>query len=178
MYFIKRKFKLNKKNIHSTFYVANNVKLSNDLIAGAYSYVGTGSLIYPKVQLGNFTMVANDVKIIGGDHTFKFPEKPIIFSPRGIINTTIIGDDVWIGANSIIMTGVKIGDGAIVSAGSVVTKDINPYDIVGGVPAKFIKTRFSPNEIEKHQKMLIKNRVSLSFEEKDLCANQPSHPLN
>lgn len=55
----------------------------------------------------------------------------------------IIGNDVWIGQNAIVLNGVKIGDGAIVAAGAVVTKDVDPYSIVGGVPAKIIKKRFS-----------------------------------
>ncbi|QQX88682.1 CatB-related O-acetyltransferase [Cupriavidus necator] len=58
-----------------------------------------------------------------------------------------IGSDVWIGARSIILDGVKIGDGAIVAAGSVVTENVDPYAIVGGVPAKLIRRRFSP-EVE------------------------------
>ena len=53
----------------------------------------------------------------------------------------IIGSDVWIGSNAVILKGIKIGDGAIVAAGAVVTKDVAPYTIVGGCPAKYIKTR-------------------------------------
>lgn len=59
----------------------------------------------------------------------------------------VIGNDVWIGSHVLIMGGVTIGDGAIVAAGSVVTKDIQPYSIVGGVPAKHIKYRFSTEQI-------------------------------
>ena len=62
--------------------------------------------------------------------------------------STDIGNDVWIGNNVIIKYGVKIGDGAILGAGAVVTKDVEPYSIVGGVPAKVIKYRFSPDEIK------------------------------
>ena len=61
----------------------------------------------------------------------------------------IIGNDVWIGANAIILQGVTIGDGAIIAAGAVVTKDVPPYAIVGGVPAKVIKYRFSDDVILK-----------------------------
>lgn len=59
-----------------------------------------------------------------------------------------IGNDVWIGQNAVIMDGVKIGDGAIVAAGAVVTKDVAPYAIVGGVPAKLIKYRFDEATIK------------------------------
>jgi chloramphenicol O-acetyltransferase type B len=61
---------------------------------------------------------------------------------------TIIGNDVWIGANAIIMPGVKIGDGAVIATASVVTKNVEPYSIVGGNPAKIIKKRFSDGEIQ------------------------------
>lgn len=60
-----------------------------------------------------------------------------------------IGNDVWIGCNVTIVRGVKIGDGAIIAAGSVVTKDVQPYTIVGGVPAKFIKHRFDVKSIAR-----------------------------
>ncbi|HSH65656.1 MAG TPA: CatB-related O-acetyltransferase, partial [Bacteroidia bacterium] len=61
---------------------------------------------------------------------------------------TTIGNDVWIGNNAIIKYGIKIGDGAIIGSGAVVTKDVEPYSIVGGVPAKVIKYRFKPEQIE------------------------------
>lgn len=61
----------------------------------------------------------------------------------------VIGNDVWIGIRCIIMDGVSIGDGAVVAAGSVVTKDVAPYAIVGGVPAKVIRFRFNDSVIEK-----------------------------
>ncbi|MBE5883522.1 MAG: CatB-related O-acetyltransferase [Lachnospiraceae bacterium] len=63
-------------------------------------------------------------------------------------DTVVIGNDVWIGTGAQILLGVKIGDGAIVAAGSVVTKDVPPYTVVGGVPAKVIKRRFSDEVIE------------------------------
>lgn len=59
-----------------------------------------------------------------------------------------IGNDVWIGNNVLIMDGIRIGDGAILAAGSVIAKDVEPYTIVGGVPAKFIRKRFKDSEID------------------------------
>lgn len=61
----------------------------------------------------------------------------------------IVGNDVWIGAKSTLMSGIKIGDGAIIAAGALVTKDVEPYSVVGGNPAKHLKFRFSDSQIEK-----------------------------
>ncbi|MCG1037472.1 CatB-related O-acetyltransferase [Polaribacter sp. DS7-9] len=178
MFFVRKKFKLNKNNIHKTFYVAKGVSLASDLKAGAFSYIGTNSRIYPKVEIGDYTMIAGDVRIVGGDHTYDTPGLPIIFCDRGIVNKTIIGKDVWVGANSIIMTGVRIGNGSIVAAGSIVTKDVAPYSIVAGAPAKVIKKRFSEDQIEIHEKMLMKKIEELNLGEKDLCANRPKASSN
>lgn len=67
---------------------------------------------------------------------------PIIFSGRSEVKSTSIGTDCWIGAHTIIMCGTKIGDGSIIAAGSIVTKDVEPYSVYGGVPAKKIKNRY------------------------------------
>ena len=66
----------------------------------------------------------------------------------------IFEGDNWIGANSTILKGVTIGKGAVVAAGSVVSKDVMPYSIVGGVPARIIKMRFNENEMQKHEQLL------------------------
>jgi acetyltransferase-like isoleucine patch superfamily enzyme len=67
----------------------------------------------------------------------------------GTKGDVIIGNDVWIGANSTIMSGVTIGDGAVVAGSSHVVKDVEPYTLVGGNPARYIKHRFTPSQIEK-----------------------------
>lgn len=128
--------------------------IAKDVKLGAWSYVGPGSIIYPKVSIGRYTFLANDVLIIGGDHNFRNPDLPIPFAGREELLPTNIGEDVWIGARSIIMTGLAIGDGAIVAAGAVVTKDIPPYEIWAGIPAKKIGMRFNKEEILRHKKML------------------------
>lgn len=156
---VKRKlyiFKYGLKKVDKTFIASPKCSIAKDFIAGPYSYVGPYSQIYPHVQIGKFTMLANNVAVIGGDHNYRKSGVPIIFSGRENIRTTKIGDDVWIGAYSVIMSGVNIGNGAIVAAGSVVTKDVPPYCIVGGCPAKFIKMRFTESEIFVHEQMLSK----------------------
>jgi acetyltransferase-like isoleucine patch superfamily enzyme len=108
-------------------------------------------------------MLAHNVSIVGGDHIFSNPNYPIIFSGRPQLERTVIGEDVWIGAYSIIIAGVKIGNGAIIGAGSVVTKDIPEYTIFAGSPAKFIKMRFSDKDILTHKNMLLNNKFKMSY---------------
>ena len=79
-------------------------------------------------------------------HGVEFPPLFVETLDKGQIK---IGHDVWVGANSCIMGGITIGTGAIIGAGSLVTKDVAPYTIVGGVPAKVIRTRFSNAAVEK-----------------------------
>ena len=144
------------KNVHQTFLATFGLsQVSKDIGAGAYSYIGPNCIIYPKVTIGDFTQIANDVMIIGGDHNFRIPENPIVFNGREELRSTIIGKDCWIGARSIIIAGVTIGDGAIVAAGSVVTKDLDAYGVYGGVPVRKIKDRFkNADEIQRHKTML------------------------
>ena len=75
--------------------------------------------------------------------------KKLLSRTRSFAGGGIIGNDVWIGAEAIIMSGINIGDGAVIAAGSVVTKDVEPYTIVGGCPARIIKKRFDEKTIEK-----------------------------
>lgn len=167
MFYLRKRFNL--KYVSKSFYLGKSTKLSSDLIAKDFSYIGPNSIIYPKVTLGKYSMIANNVSIVGGDHNFDKPMTPIIFSGRGRLKQTIIGDDVWIGAHSIIKAGVKIGDGAIVAMGSVVTKDLNSYTIYAGVPAKKIKKRFNEEDEKRHMAMLEKCYRDLGFNYKMLC---------
>jgi acetyltransferase-like isoleucine patch superfamily enzyme len=147
--------------VSPTFNFGGKCKISQDLKAGDYSYIGNNCLIYPNVSIGKYSMLAQNVQIIGDDHQFNVPGSPIIFSGRPHLKETSIGRDVWIGANCIILTGVTVGDGSIIAAGSVVTKDIPAMVIAGGVPAKVIKKRFQSNDEEKlHLHML--NQKSFS----------------
>jgi lysophospholipase L1-like esterase len=107
------------------------------------------------VQLGPYSMLGPRVSIVGGDHRFDRPGLPIIFSGRPALEKTIIEADVWIGAGAILLAGVRIGRGAIVAAGAVVTKDVAPYEVHGGVPARKIRERFAnADDRELHDRML------------------------
>ncbi|WHI52436.1 CatB-related O-acetyltransferase [Microbulbifer sp. MLAF003] len=151
---LKRKF-YGLKHVHSTFFMAGKGRVSRDFVAAEYSFISDGCRICPKVSIGRYTMFGPNVTITGGDHRFDIPGTPMIFSGRPKPKQTIIEDDVWVGYGSVIMSGVRVGRGAIIAANSVVTKDVPPYEIYGGVPAKKIKDRFSSVEdINIHDVML------------------------
>lgn len=139
------------KHTHETFLVGGRADISKDLVAGMYSYVGPRCEIKSGVKIGAFSMLGPRVSIVGNDHVYNICGTPIIFSGRPDFKETIIGDDVWIGANATIMRGVVIADGAIVAAGSVVTKNVSACEIVGGVPARHIGFRFdSAADVLRH----------------------------
>lgn len=112
-----------------------------------------------KLVIGKFCMFAHDVIILpGGEHDLSkitcYPIRRVFYKMSGNIDSSnkgpvIIGNDVWVGAGAIILSGVNICDGAIVAAGAVVTKDVPAYSIVGGNPARVIRFRFSENQIAK-----------------------------
>lgn len=141
--------------VSRSFYMSGKSIVSTDFVIGKHSFMGANCEIGPKVKAGDYVMFAPNVKIIGGDHRYDLAGVPIIFSGRPALKPTIIESDVWIGHSSIIMSGVIIGRGSIIAAGSVVTCDVLPYSIVGGVPAKKIKSRFiSDDQIDIHDRML------------------------
>jgi len=133
---------------------------------GKYSY-GEPKLFFEsneaRLHVGNFCSIADNVKIfLGGNHrtdwitTYPFGhinnETFNSFNGEGHPSTkgdVYIGNDVWIGNNTTIMSGVKIGDGAVIAANSHVVKEVKPYELVGGNPAKHIKYRFTKEQIDE-----------------------------
>jgi acetyltransferase-like isoleucine patch superfamily enzyme len=147
-----------------TAYIGKGCQLSRDLVAGPFSYIGPRSQIGPKVEIGSYTMLGPEVMVTGGDHLWDKPGVPIIFAGRPILLKTVIGPDVWIGARAIIRAGVRIGRGAIVGAGAVITRDVPEYEIHCGVPGRRIKDRFEGlREREIHDKMLDRPAASGTF---------------
>jgi acetyltransferase-like isoleucine patch superfamily enzyme/glycosyltransferase involved in cell wall biosynthesis len=113
------------------------------------------------LTIGSFVSLADEVTfMLGGNHPYEgvstFPFR-VKFFGEGLESTTkgaiVVGDDVWIGMQVLIMSGITIGQGAVIAAGSVVTKDVAPYTIVGGNPAKVIKQRYAPAVVEKMVKL-------------------------
>lgn len=152
-----------KIGLYNTFY--NYVEIFNCEIDD-FVYIASGTKI-GSTKIGKFCSIGPDCKIGLGKHPTGFISTfPAFFSTKRQcqisfvnknyfeeIHPIIIGNDVWIGANAIIMDGVKIGDGAIIAAAAVVTKDVQPFSIVAGVPAREIRKRFTSEEINKLMKI-------------------------
>ncbi|MGC6424335.1 MAG: DapH/DapD/GlmU-related protein [Lentimonas sp.] len=133
-------------------------------MVGEFSSIGPEAWIGPKVTLGKYVLLAPRVSIKGDDHFYDQVGVPIIFSGRPDIKPTVIEDDAWLGQNVCIVAGVRIGRGAIIGMGAVVTRDVEPYAIVAGVPAKKIGVRFQdPVEIKEHDRMLVEVATSGRF---------------
>ena len=115
-----------------------------DVVIGNNVQFGNGCNVASNVHFGNNVLMAGNVQFVGRhDHSFSTPGVTIWDGERGENGTTVVEDDVWLGASVIVISGVTIGRGSIVAAGSVVTGDIPPCEIWAGVPAKKVKDRFT-----------------------------------
>ncbi|MBR9827614.1 MAG: acyltransferase [Oceanospirillales bacterium] len=120
----------------------NNVYISDgsNIRIGKFCHINENVFIQG-AYIGDYVMLAPGVSIISSSHGKDRLDIPMISQDATWHNAPVIENDVWIGRNSIIMPGVKVGSGSIVGAGAVVTKDVESMTIVGGVPAKLIKIR-------------------------------------
>jgi acetyltransferase-like isoleucine patch superfamily enzyme len=132
---------------YTTIYVENDGRYNHDnsnLKIGDHTYIGEYNNIRASggsIIIGNYCAISQHISIIASNHSIKKKEF-IGKQPWSLVNNYIvIKDDVWIGANSVILPGVTIGQGAVVAAGSIVTKDVPEYAIVAGNPARIIKYR-------------------------------------
>ncbi len=149
------RFRKGLRHVDHHTYIASDADVCRDLVMEPYSFINLGCVIGPNVSIGAYSMLAPRVAVVGGDHNYGHAGTPIIFSGRSELKNTCIGRDVWIGYGAIVIAGCTIGDGAIVAAGSVVTKDVPPFEIHGGVPAKRLSDRFHDEaSISIHRKML------------------------
>lgn len=129
---------------------------------GRYSYCGYGCNLI-NCQIGRFCSIADRVSIGLAGHPMEWVSaSPAFYHGRGSIpkdlaaldydsfpQQTVIGNDVWIGQNVLVKPGVTIGDGAVIGMGSVVTKDVPPYGVVAGNPARLVRLRFAPELAER-----------------------------
>ncbi len=145
--------------IGESVFIGDNTTL-NDSEIGNNSYISNDTRIR-FTSIGKFCSIGAGVKMVLGNHptnlisthpTFYSNNKPFkTLSPKMYYEEygkLTIGNDVWVGENVLIPNGITIGDGAVIAAGAVVIKNVEPYSIVGGVPAELIRYRFKPEEIE------------------------------
>ncbi|HZY39330.1 MAG TPA: CatB-related O-acetyltransferase [Mucilaginibacter sp.] len=141
-------------------WIVNDVVIENSIL-GDFTYISSGSVIL-EAEIGRFCSIGPNVRIAPGKHPTSIivSTHPAIYSNPSycLMNFSktdkhdpyrkvIVGNDVWICANVVISDGLTIGDGAVIAANSVVTRNVEPYSIVGGVPAKHIKYRFERDQI-------------------------------
>ena len=131
-----RKFFLGDYSVVESFACINNAV--GDVMIGDHTRIGLHNTIIGPVTIGNHVNLAQGITVTALNHNFSDTEKRI--DEQGV-NTTpvVIGDDIWIGANAVILPGVTIGSHSVVAEGSVVTKDVPPHSLVAGVPAKIIR---------------------------------------
>lgn len=150
---------------YATYYAGSATQL---VTMGAFSYVL--SRMHPCVRIGRYTSIALGVRVMGNKHPLERVSTSPSFYKHGLVMKTYqadrdvrssfdyfdesiqsitIGNDVWIGENVTLAHGVTIGDGAVIAANAVVTKDVEPFSVMGGVPARKIKDRFSHSVIAK-----------------------------
>lgn len=114
------------------------------LILGKNSHIGPFSVIFTGtygITIGENVMIAPHCCFAEGSHEYRNLDVPMLWAGNFSNGPIILEDDVWIGANCTILHNVRIGNGSIIGAGSVVTRDVEPYSIMGGVPARKIKSR-------------------------------------
>lgn len=136
-FFAKRIIKRCGENVN----IEHGAVFSDLIEIGDNSGIGVNCEINGSVKIGKNVMMGPEVVIYTSNHSFKDINIPMNEQGYSLENPVEIEDDVWIGRRVIILDGVKIGKGSIIGAGSIVTKSIEPYSIVGGNPAKVIKSR-------------------------------------
>ena len=153
-----------KCDIDKSCVIYRNVKIKGSRV-GAYTYISVGTDI-ENAEIGKYCSIADHCRIGMSSHSLGYlSTSPIftqsmnalqerwvkedVFEHKSDDERVILGNDVWVGSHALIKGGVHIGDGACIAAGAVVVKDVPPYAIVGGVPAKVIKYRFSSDMIDR-----------------------------
>ena len=139
---------LRRSKVDSSAKVQMSAKIIRSNVA-AYTYIG-GETYLVDAQVGRYCSIAAGVKVGGMEHSWWWFSTSSFLSQHHLSGkTTKIEDDVWMGVNVVVLQGVTIGQGAVVGAGAVVLKDVKPYSIVAGVPAKEIRMRFDQEVIDE-----------------------------
>ena len=131
-----RKFSLGDYSVVESYSCINNAV--GDVMIGSHTRVGLHNTVIGPVTIGDHVNLAQGITITALNHNFA--DKSQRIDQQGISTDAVtIGNDIWIGANAVVLPGVTIGDHSVVAAGAVVTKDVPPHSLVAGVPAKIIK---------------------------------------
>lgn len=157
--YVRALYKKKCKHCGKNVWIGDDCILTPETITfGDYSKIGNRCELQStngEIILGTSARLGDGVNIHGGNHVYDKVGKYIVENAHDSSDgKVVIGNDTWIGANVIILKGVKIGDGSIVGSGAIVTKDIPPYSIAVGVPAKVVGKRFSDEELKKHLKIM------------------------
>lgn len=190
-YKVRDKAKINRTSlVNNVIFEGHNTLMKKVIVSNSFIGVGTyindESKIY-NCKIGRYCSIADNVCVVLGQHpinefasmypafyydttsqlSFTFHRGRPLYACKRIPTgetkyNVVVGNDVWIGSHVLILGGITIGDGAVIAAGAVVTKDVEPYSIVGGVPAKIIKYRFNKDEIEE---LLLKKWWNIPFED-------------
>jgi acetyltransferase-like isoleucine patch superfamily enzyme len=143
------------RDVHCQWSARFGVRRRYQIILGDHVGIGADCLFLADTTIGSKILVAPNVVFLNGkDHRFDIVGKTVWDSGSDGAEKIVVEDDVWIGHGAILLAPVRIGRGAVVAAGSVVTKDVPRYAIVGGNPAKLIRTRFSPEQLLEHERIL------------------------
>jgi chloramphenicol O-acetyltransferase type B len=165
-----RIIKYRRYNIGKGFYAGARVRIwgKNKIVIGKNFYIGRDSFIEADVVIGDNVIWANRVALVGKyDHHYQQPGVPTRlamqirdagYNWKGLNMLTIIEDDVWVGYNCTILSGVTIKEGSVIAAGSLVTKDVEPYSIYAGAPAKKVGNRFENTEDLKQHLSLVQSK--------------------
>ena len=156
LFFYTPRIKFRKKNKNfNNISIGALTNIDNNCSIGDYTYIGLRCTI-SKANIGRYCSIGNNVSIGPGEHHINWIstssylyEDKVDWYEELTHGDVIIGNDVWIGTDSIVRRGITVGDGAVIGANSFVNSDVPPYAIVAGIPAKIIKYRFSEEVIQK-----------------------------
>ena len=152
------------REVPATCSIHPSSRIAGDLEAGPYVFIGRRCTVGPGVRIGRYTMLASEVAVVGDDHNSTDPDVPMQFAGRPRQRRTEIGSDVWLGHGVTVLRGITIGDGAIVAAGSVVTRNIAPREVWAGVPARRVRARFADAaDDQRHASMVAGPAVPATF---------------
>ncbi|AYD00574.1 hypothetical protein NCHU2750_11820 [Neorhizobium sp. NCHU2750] len=136
------------------FQIGLSVRVPAGSRLGRFGYIGRGFYSASPICVGDLCMISTNVTIVANDHNPSDAEQPMRLAFTWGHRVTVFETDVWVGHGAILRSGITLGRGCVVAAGSVVTKDVEPFAIVGGNPAKVIRYRFAEDRRMQHDRFV------------------------